>query len=204
MFDVILSQSAAKLLKKLKKGSLPKESYLAGGTALALWFGHRKSVDLDFFAPAYFSEMQWEQKLKKELGLKVIYTDWQTIVGSVEDTKFSLFGYKYKLLNKLTFWKNIYIVGLSDLSAMKLDTVTRRGTKRDFIDLYFLSKKFSLKKMFEFYGRKYGNLEDKKLILKKALLYFDEADEDEMPEMLVVDVKWREVKSYFLSEVKKM
>lgn len=203
MFDIILPQSAVKLLRKLKSNSLPKKSYLAGGTALALWLGHRKSVDLDFFAPNYFSEMQWEQKLKKELGLKVTYSDWQTIVGSAENTKFSLFGYKYKLLDKLTSWQNIYIAGLSDLSAMKFDAITKRGTKRDFIDIYFLSKKFSLKQLFEFYGKKYGNLDDKKLILKKALLYFDEADEDEMPEM-IFPIVWKDIKNYFLSEVKKL
>ncbi|KKQ28305.1 MAG: hypothetical protein UU14_C0045G0006 [Candidatus Roizmanbacteria bacterium GW2011_GWB1_40_7] len=203
MYDVILSQSAIKLLGELEKDSLPKGSYLAGGTALALWFGHRKSVDLDFFTSAYFSETQWEQKLKKELKLRITYSDWQTIVGFVGETKFSLFGYKYKLLNELTPWKNICVAGLSDLSAMKFDTVTKRGTRRDFIDIYFLSKKFSLRKLFEFYGKKYGNLEDMRLILKKALLYFNEADEDEMPEMLV-DVAWKDVKNYFLSEVKKL
>jgi hypothetical protein len=114
-----------------------------------------------------------------------------------------LFGYKYKFLDKLTSWKNIHIAGLSDLTAMKLDTITKRGAKRDFIDLYFLSKKFSLKKLLDFYGKKYGNLEGKKLILKKALLYFDEADEDEMPEM-ILNIAWKDVKNYFLTEVKKL
>lgn len=203
MFDRILSRSAKKFLRNLKRDSLPKNSYLAGGTALALWFGHRRSIDLDFFVPSTFSEAQWEQKLKKELDFKITYTDWQTLVGSVGNIKLSLFGYQYKVLDKPTYWQNIYIAGLSDLSAMKLDTVIRRGTKRDFIDLYLLSKKFSLQKMFEFYQKKYGNLEDKKLILKKALIYFDDAQKDEMPEMLV-DIKWKNIKDYFLSEVRKL
>lgn len=203
MFDLILPQPAKKFLKHLKRDSLPKNSYLADGTALALWFGHRKSIDLDFFVPSAFSETQWEQKLKKEFDFKITYTDWQTLVGSIGNIKLSLFGYQYKLLNKPTYWQNIYIASLSDLSAMKLDTVTRRGTKRDFIDLYFLSKKFSLQKMFEFYQKKYGNLEDKKLILKKALIFFNDAQKDEMPEMLV-DIVWKDVKNYFSSEVKKL
>lgn len=203
MFDFVLPQLTKNFIKKLKTGSLPKGSYLGGGTALALWLGHRKSVDLDFFVPSAFSETQWEQKLKKEFNFKIAYADWQTLVGYIGNIKFSLFGYQYKILDKLTRWQNIYVAALSDLSSMKLDTVIKRGTKRDFIDLYLLAKRFSLPKMFDFFQKKYGNLEDMKLILKKSLIYFDDAQKDEMPEMLI-DIKWKDVKNYFLSEVKKL
>ncbi len=67
---------------------------------------------------------------------------------------------------------------------MKIDTVLSRGTKRDFIDLYFLSKKFGPDKLLEYYDRKYGNWKDKELLIRKALVYFNEADGDEMPRML--------------------
>lgn len=203
MFDFVLSKSTKNFLQKLKSNSLPKGSYLGSGTALALWLGHRKSVDLDFFIPSAFSETQWEQKLKREFDFKITYTDWQTLVGYIKDIKFSLFGYQYKILDKLAHWQDMYVAGLSDLSSMKLDTVIKRGTKRDFIDLYFLAKRFSLQKMFGFFQKKYGNLEDMKLILKKSLIFFDDAEKDEMPEMLT-DIEWKNVKNYFLSEVKKI
>ena len=83
---------------------------------------------------------------------------------------------------------------------MKLDTVLSRGTKRDFVDLYFLTQKFGKNKMLEFYDLKYGNLDDRKLMLRKALIYFTEADEDEMPKMLT-PISWKEVKQYFLKTV---
>jgi len=81
---------------------------------------------------------------------------------------------------------------------MKLDAVISRGTKRDFIDLYFLTKKFGADRMFEYYDQKYGHLEDREIMLRKALVYFTEADEDEMPRMLV-PINWDAVKTYFLN-----
>ena len=86
---------------------------------------------------------------------------------------------------------------------MKLETIIGRGTKRDLIDIYFLSQKFSLKQLFDFYQKKYGNLEERELMIKKALVFFDEADKDEMPEMLV-SVNWEKIKRWFISEVREI
>lgn len=72
-----------------------------------------------------------------------------------------------------------------------------RGTKRDFIDLYFVIRKFGANQVFAFYNQKYGNLEDRELMLKKALIYFSEADQDEMPNM-VGPLSWEAVKEFFL------
>ena len=80
---------------------------------------------------------------------------------------------------------------------MKLDAVMTRDTRRDFIDSYFLTKRFGAEHMFEFYDQKYGHLEDREIILRKALVYFTEADEDEMPKMLL-PIEWKEVKEFFL------
>ena len=80
---------------------------------------------------------------------------------------------------------------------MKLDAVMSRGTRRDLIDLYFLTKQFGPNNMFEFYNDKYGHLEDREIMLRKALVYFTEADEDEMPKMLL-PIEWKEVKEFFL------
>ncbi len=191
----------AKLLNELKSSYLPEKSYLAGGTAIALQLGHRKSNDLDFFTPTKFSEIAWEEKFKEELKLKTSQRDWQTIIGNIGSVKFSLFYYSHKLIEKLVSWNGIFLASLPDLAAIKLDTVISRGAKRDLIDIYFLTKKYSLPKLFTFYEQKYGNFSDREIMIKKALVYFDDADRDEDPQMLV-NVGWKTVKKSLLDFVK--
>lgn len=201
MFEKVLPAETFNLLKSLKLGSLPSGSYLAGGTAVSLYLGHRRSQDLDFFSKEEFSERQWESKLTGELNFKLVARDWQTLIGTADGVKVSVLGYPYKLIGDLGNIFNVRVASLEDLCAMKLDTVIGRSTKRDFVDIYFLGQKFGLSKMFGFYQEKFGNLDEREIMLKKGLIFFDEADLDEDPYMLV-DFDWEEVKKWLLDQVK--
>lgn len=200
MYLNTVSPLTVNFLKKLKSSHLPEGSYLAGGTAVALQLGHRKSNDLDFFTPTKFSEVAWEEKLKEELKLKTSQRDWQTIIGNVGGVKFSLFYYPHKLIEKLISWDGVFLASLPDMAAIKLDTVISRGAKRDLIDIYFLTKKYSLPKLFTFYEQKYGNFSEREIMIRKALVYFDDADKDEDPQMLV-NVNWETVKKNLIDFV---
>lgn len=201
MFDAVLLPETKKLLEDITPENLPKDSYLAGGTAVALQLGHRRSHDLDFFTPHEFTEKQWEEKLKKELGFKLLKRDWQTLIGYRGQVKISLFGYNYQQIAPKETYGSLSVASLPDLTAMKLDTILGRGTKRDLIDIYFLMQKFSFKKAFSFYQKKYGNLTEREIMLKKALVFFADADKDEMPDM-IVKISWDKIKERLLGEVK--
>lgn len=203
MHNEVLSPQTQNLLSSINKDTLPDDTYLGGGTAIALQVGHRKSEYLDFFTKSEFVEGQWEQKLEKEFDFKLIKKDWQTLIGEIGGAKFSLFGYKYGPIRPLLDYKSIKLASLEDLSAMKLDTTIARGSKRDFIDIYFLAKKYSLEKLFEFYQEKYGNFEEKEIMIKKSLIYFEDADKDEMPELLE-EAGWESVKEWFLKRIDKI
>ena len=82
---------------------------------------------------------------------------------------------------------------------MKICAVGDRGTKRDFIDLFFLSKHFTLEQMLDFYNQKFSDLEDKKYHLIKSLNYFEDAEVDAKPNMLI-DIQWNKMKSFFHTE----
>ncbi len=194
----VLPGPTRKLLEKFRRDDLPPRSYLGGGTAIALWLGHRQSVDLDWFTPQEFDEKMWQMKWETKWAFTLRGKDWQTLIGEVEKVKTALYFYKYPLIGATTAYNGLEIASLKDLAAMKLDAVISRGTKRDFIDLYFLTKQFGAERMFEYYDHKYGHLKDREIMLRKALVYFTEADEDEMPRMLV-SVNWEEVKTYFLN-----
>ncbi len=201
MYINTILEETHKLLNSFNEDSLPQDTYLAGGSAISLQLGHRKSIDLDFFTRHEFNEDQWIQKLEKSYSLELFSKDWQTIIGDIESVKFSLFYYKYPLIKNLTPFENIKLASLEDLAAMKLDTVMSRGTKRDLVDIYFLAQKFGLDNLYKFYNQKFGNFEKREIMIKKALIYFDDAENDVEPNILV-EFNWNGLKKYFVKNVK--
>ena len=196
MFTRTLSDNAAKALAALGKSKICRSAYLAGGTALALHLGHRVSIDLDFFNEVDFDSREIVTRLKT-LG---VYESQQqtekTINGIFNSVKFSYFYYPYKLISPTIEFKEIALASTEDIAAMKLVAITDRGTKKDYIDLYFLAKKYSFEEMFEFYEKKYHLLDQNRMTILKSLNYFFDADESEMP-VMIEKIQWEDVKSYF-------
>ncbi|OGE36325.1 hypothetical protein A3B45_02375 [Candidatus Daviesbacteria bacterium RIFCSPLOWO2_01_FULL_39_12] len=196
MFTNTLSKNASDALAILGKSGIFNSAYLAGGTACALQIGHRVSLDLDFFTEKEFDTEIILEQLKKLSGFKLDETAKWTILGSFPKVKFSYFYYRYPLIKKTTTFSKINIASLEDISAMKIAAISDRGTKRDFIDLYFLAKEFTLEQMLRFYDQKYGKLSDNIFHIMKSLDYFADADSQEDPKMLV-SFSWEEVKEFF-------
>ncbi len=203
MFTKALLPDTIRALKLVSKISLVKKSYLAGGTALALHLGHRYSFDLDFFTRTVFDEKTLLSELKTLPEYKEDGTGWRTVWGKVSKTKFSLFYYEHPLIKKTTMFEGIQIIHLEDIAAMKIHALEDRGTKRDFIDLYFLAKKFTFEQMFKFYNQKYQTLKDHLYIILRSLNYFADAEQDDDPKMLK-KVSWEEVKKFFREETIKL
>lgn len=203
MFTAVLSKSAKNALALLGKNKvLPKKTYLAGGSALALHFGHRISVDFDFFTPSSFKGKDIVKKLNK-FGIFVFQeaAEKNTLLGLFEKVKFSLFLYEYPLVFKPVNFLGITVADPKDIAAMKLAAIMDRGTKKDFIDVYFLIKKgVSIENAFEYYDKKYGMLANNLYSLLKGFAYFDDAENLEMPEM-IDKISWDEVKKFFRKEV---
>jgi len=181
-----------------------KKAYLAGETSLALQIGHRISVDLDFFTKEKFREEAVELALTQS-GL---YTkdgiSWQTVWGKLGETKFSMFYYKYPLIDPTIPFEGIQLAGKKDIAAMKIHAIEDRGTRRDFIDTYMLAQEFSLDDMLKFYQQKYNCLDEHIYTIARALQYFEDAEAElAMPHMLT-NVQWENVKQFFLKESKKI
>lgn len=197
MFTKTLLPDTVRAIELISDIPIVKKSYLAGGTALALHLGHRISVDLDFFTQEELDEKVLLANLEQLPEFKKDGVAWRTVWGNVNNTKFSLFYYKYTMLDKTDEFMGLNLASLKDIAAMKIVAIGDRGTRRDFIDLYFLSKTFSIDEMLEFYDKKYGDLDEKAYHLIRSLDYFTDADIDtQIPDMLV-DVSWSEVKKFF-------
>lgn len=200
MFTSVLSQNAQNALAILGKSGLLSQAYLAGGSALALQFGHRRSEDFDFFSPHEFSPDTLSEGLSKFGIFETTFAKGITLLGEFEGVKFSYFQYQYLLVDQTLTHEHIAIAQPKDIAAMKLAAIMDRGKKRDFIDLFMLAHRgLSFDAMFEFYDQKYHALESNIFSLLRAMNYFDEADTTDMPEMLI-PISWEEVKKFFIAE----
>lgn len=200
MFTKTLLPDTVRAIKLVSKVPIVKNSYLAGGTALALRLGHRISIDLDFFTLEELEENVLLADLEQLPEFKKDGVAWRTVWGIIQNTKFSLFYYKYPLLEKTDAFMGIKIASLKDIAAMKIIAVGDRGTKRDFVDLYFLTKTYTINEMLEFYDMKFGDLDEKAYHLIRSLDYFADADVDtQLPKMLI-DIDWENIKKFFHQE----
>lgn len=204
MFDQGVTKDAKSTLALLGKTKLlPSKTYLAGGTGLAIQLGHRISYDLDFFTKLDFDRQQVLSRLV-EYHFKLDREEKGTILGKIGKTKFSLFYYQYPLISETVNFLGTHLASISDIAAMKVDAISGRGKRRDFIDLYYITKKISLLEALALYDRKYQKLSANKFHILKSLDYFEDADKESESEVLLKDYSWEKVKQFFQKETLKI
>ena len=177
--------------------------YLAGGTGLALQFGHRLSLDLDFFAPEHFDEDALLQRAQKLEGFALVSKAPYTLHTTIQATKVSFLGYTYPMLYAVNEFLGVRIADPRDIACMKVSAIASRGTKRDFVDLHFCARQYGLDEILQMFGRKYSQANFSRIHILKSLTYFGDAEKDPMPHMLV-PVEWEEIKESFLSRVPRL
>jgi hypothetical protein len=201
----ILSNKQRELLGKTGAIINKKGFYLAGGTAVALCFGHRKSIDFDWFFSGKMEEPEKIQQFfeKENIDFQITNMAPGTLHGTIDGVRFSFLEYKYPLLNERIKWENkgVMLASLSDLACMKLSAIAQRGSRKDFVDIYvLLEEQFSLAEIFELYKQKYQKNNIAPVLY--SLSYFDDAEEDPMPEMLR-EFTWGQVKKEIKRRLKK-
>jgi len=199
MHKETLSKNTGIVLGKIAHISTP--FYLAGGTALALEFSHRISIDLDFFIQEAFSVDILIEQLNSIGELKIEDQSKTTFNGTLDGIKISFFEYQFPLLFPTKEFLGVNIADERDIGAMKIQAISGRGTKKDFVDLFILLKKYSLSELIQFFHDKYKNFNYNKLYILKSLSYFGDAEENPEPEM-IIPVSWIEVKKTIKKKVK--
>lgn len=203
MFEKGITRATKQVLLRLTANKfIADKFYLAGGTALALQLGHRESVDLDFFA-ARFPKMEILLQELREFDLKIISQDKKTLDVLTDGVKVSFLGYEYPMLDVMEDYKGVKLASILDISVMKLSAIMSRGSKKDFIDLFFLLDGYPLDYLVEMFGKKYAGIKYDLIHLKKSLIYFNQAEEEPMP-VMVEKVGWERVKERLEREVKKL
>jgi len=202
MFIKAVPDALARNLESLGKEKAVRQFYLAGGTALALQLGHRLSYDLDFFTEQDFSEQKLIETLERFGELSVDHRAEDTLLGSLHGARISFFWYRHPLLFPPVSFLNIRLADIRDIGAMKVDAIQSRGKKRDFIDLWAIMQQgITLKELLDFFEKKYAGVSYNTQHIMKSLVYFTDAEQDEMPRMFT-KISWKEVKKYIEDRVR--
>lgn len=200
--DILPEQQRA-LLDILAEQVWIEPFYLAGGTSLALHIGHRQSIDFDFFTQEDFRTRDIIKHVRR-IGTFELFSEAEnTINGLLNEVRLSFFTYTYPLVRKLLHYHQMGIADMLDTALMKLEAISGRGSKKDFIDFYFLLKYFSLEELFEKYEVKYGIAVSNHYHLLKSLVYFEDAESQPMP-VMYTDVSWKNVKESIITEMKRV
>ena len=194
----VISPAAQSLLVNLGKESLSSSFYLAGGTGLALRFGHRRSVDFDLFSRENF-DGEALLTLLREHSPSVLSRAPSTLHLLLLDIKVSFIGYPYPLLFPTDRFSGVEVADARDIACMKLSAAASLGTRRDFVDLFVVAKSYSLGEILSLFARKYEGIDYSRLHLLKSLSYFEDAEEDP-PLSMLGNVSWAEVKDFFAPE----
>lgn len=203
----ILSKETAKAFQTC--ANMPifshEDWYLAGGTALALQAGHRKSVDLDFFTKrSKFDEKKVEEILSSQGEWITTSMSKGTLYGEFFGGKISLISYPFFKPDKpMLVFGNISLLAPPDIAVMKIIAISQRGRKRDFFDLFWLSQNTQpLGDIVLNVDRQYTVRQNLAHILK-SLVYFADAENDPMPR-INFNASWPSVKKFFIKEVPKI
>lgn len=204
MFHETISDEQLDVLKKLSEiREVSGTFYLAGETALALRLGHRRSYDFDFFSGNKFNSGLYSNMIIKDFGGSISSLSDDTVNGIIKNINVSFLLYPYKLIRDPEKYNNLDLASLEDLTCMKCSAIMKRGTKRDFFDIYEILKIIQPLEIKNYMLEKYKKNGNSFYHLTRSLFYFEDAENDIDPVSLN-GTTWEKVKAYLTSNEKKI
>lgn len=199
------------IFDSFSKTSFYKDFYFTGGTALSVfYFQHRESEDLDFFSESDFDtdlSVKFMEEMALKLNAKLRSTFHERVkIFELVDSKNQLilkvdFGfYPHPRLKKGKVINRVEVDSLEDIGANKLQTILQRTQVKDFVDLYFLLKKYTVWDLLHFSQQKF-RLEIDLIWLATSLL---KADRFENLPIMLVPFDLLELKNFYRDLAKKL
>lgn len=189
---------------------LQKQFYFTGGTALsAVYLAHRYSEDLDLFSEKPFDGDEilmlvngWVEQYNIEVTRRQnerVHVYFLTF-PSKSTLKVDFVHHPYKRIEKGKLFQDIQVDSLLDIATNKLLTINQRSEVKDFVDLYFLLKEFTIWDLMEGIAVKYR--------MRTELLFVAEdftkvEDFDVMPRM-IKSLTLEELKTFFREKAKEV
>lgn len=186
------------LLKSLMQLPVLRGMRLVGGTALALQYGHRRSVDLDFFGHTTEDADELTESIREEIGhVQILSASKRIKVYNIQNVKVDIVNYDYPWIDDVVTEEGLCLASPKDIAAMKVNAIIGRGTKKDFIDIYYLLQHFTFDELLRLYLKKYPDGSEYRALL--SMSYFADADPQAMPYMFE-HVEWNDIKQKIKKE----
>lgn len=184
MHKEILNEKQCELLPLI--ASFKREYYLVGGTAIALYLGHRRSIDFDMFKKTRLNHKKNIDKLNA-FGFPLTITrqveEQMNLI--VNDVKLTFFEYPFDIPANNKFEGYAKLPSLLDLSAMKAFALGRRSKWKDYVDLYYILKEhYSIKDIQLRASELFGDLFSEKLF-RSQLSFYNDIDYSEEVDFIV-------------------
>lgn len=163
-----------------------REFYLVGGTAIALYLGHRRSIDFDLFKSSLINHKRNLDKISATPFAHAVtrrVTEQMNLI--VNDVKVTFFQYPFPVEPTAKFETYFRLPSLLQLAAMKAYALGRRSKWKDYVDLYFLlSDHFTITDITTAATQIFGELFSEKMFRSK-LCYFDDIDYTEAVDWII-------------------
>lgn len=155
------------------------------------------SDDFDFFTPKNLNPENIKQELSLIGKYNISYEENNTFHCTLNYVKLSFLTFRYSLLGEIQRYNRLNLCSLRDIACMKLSAILSRGTKRDFIDFYFLLQKMNIREVLIDYKNKFGENNFNLPLIKKSLIFFEDAEE-QLPPVMIIKTEWNDIKKFFL------
>lgn len=189
------------LLRRLTIDPMLADNFLVGGTSLALQLGHRKSVDLDLFTHNPFDSLALLRHLQDNYQtIQELTVSNVIFISVVEGIKVDCVHFRYPFAFPLIETEGVRLADMRDIASMKLDTVMKRGSRKDFYDMYYLFERFSPLEIFEWHKQMFKHETNFHVI--RSLTYFEDAEISEHPFVFDKKITWQVVKKRMVDIVK--
>lgn len=198
LYTNAVEEGTLELLRNISSHAGFADFYLAGGTALGLQIGHRMSIDLDFFSAHGFDENHLVSILEKDYNASIISQYENTVLTNIKGVKVDIISHQYERLSNDIIVDGMRMASKDDIAAMKLNAVVNRGSKKDFVDVCFLLRDYTMNELITFHNRKYPNQNE--LLVLKSLTYFADADLEPEP-LMIKKCSWDEIKESVKGQV---
>ena len=201
MFKDAVDARLLLLMKRISQiKSIRDKFYLAGGTALALQLGHRKSFDIDLFTKEDFDTEIFTQLILSING-KILRDQKGTIDAVIDGIKLSMLSYPYELIEEFHNIEQIKVADIRDIACMKVVAISQRAEKKDFFDIYEILNILPPNELKILFLKKYGSNRINCYHILKSFFYFDDAENSADP-VSRRNISWDDVKKFFISNEK--
>jgi hypothetical protein len=184
MHSEILSDNQKELLPLMAQ--FRREYYLVGGTAIALYLGHRRSIDFDLFKPSAINHKRNLDKIAASSFTHAVtrrVSEQMNLV--VNDVKVTFFQYPFPIDPTAKFENCFRLPPLLQLAVMRAYALGRRSKWKDYVDLYFLLlDHFTIVDISAVATQIFGDLYSEKMF-RSQLCYFDDVDYTEAVDWLI-------------------